>query len=270
MKKYLGFLFVVALVTVMFAGCISSQPTQTVFPPQTPTPVVAITNTEIINLGDVSHSTFRQEITRDGNNSTFRFIPLVNVTGPLIVTYQMQEKGEAFISDKKIYNSVTSDNPVEIVVKQPSKLFSMSVVISDKEGHIIYTGGGGGGPGDGPGSGGGGIGSDYVGTYTTLPPQTFAPRAGGGGEAEILTLNPNGTFFFTSQGWGGPANISDWKDYTTISNGVTTQYTLGEVTVSGNYSVDGITITINDGLSTQFTISGNELTSGGRVFVKVS
>jgi len=86
-----------------------------------------------------------------------------------------------------------------------------------------------------------------------------------GNGLETLTLNSNGTYILTSEPSGGPADISDWKNGTKISNGVTLHFKSGELTISGNYSVNNNTVTISNGTQfmTEFMVSGNNLIRGG-------
>ena len=89
--------------------------------------------------GDVSNITFRSEPVTDENYLTFRYIPSANLTGPVTAVYQVQKDARAIISDKKIFESVTPDNPIEIVVKRSGNgTYSIIMQMTDGKGHILH------------------------------------------------------------------------------------------------------------------------------------
>ncbi|MCX6698616.1 MAG: hypothetical protein NTV68_01610 [Methanomicrobiales archaeon] len=64
---------------------------------------------------DASNLSIRAEAVSDGNILTFRYIPAMNITGPVTATYQAQNDTRAIFTDKKIFESVTPDNPVQVL-----------------------------------------------------------------------------------------------------------------------------------------------------------
>ena len=91
-------------------------------------------------LAGASNLTFRAEAVSDGNYLTFRYIPASNMTGPVTATYQVQKDGKALFSDKKIFESVMPDNPIEIVMNRSDNgTYAMIMMISDKGKNNVHT-----------------------------------------------------------------------------------------------------------------------------------
>lgn len=91
-------------------------------------------------LAGASNITFRAEAVSDVNYLTFRYIPVANMTGPVTATYQGQKDGRTLFSDKKIFESVMPDNPIEIVMKRSDNgTYTMIMLISDKGKNNVHT-----------------------------------------------------------------------------------------------------------------------------------
>ena len=89
---------------------------------------------------DTSNLTIRAEAVTDGNYLTFRYIPAMNITGPVTAMYQAQNDTRAIFTDKKIFESVTPDNPVEIAMKRSDNgTYTMVMLISDQEKNNIHA-----------------------------------------------------------------------------------------------------------------------------------
>ena len=89
---------------------------------------------------DTSNLTIRAEAVTDGNYLTFRYIPAMNITGPVTATYQAQNDTRAIFTDKKIFDSVTPDNPVEIAMKRSDNgTYTMVMLISDQGKNNIHA-----------------------------------------------------------------------------------------------------------------------------------
>ncbi len=90
---------------------------------------------------DTSNHIFRVEVVSGGNYLTFRYIPSVSMTGPVTAMYQAKNETSTLFSDKKIFGSVTPDNPIEIAMKKSDNgTYTMTMMISDKRNSIVYTG----------------------------------------------------------------------------------------------------------------------------------
>jgi hypothetical protein len=126
-KQNVLFIGIVALIVVITLGFLYVN--GTLFP----------ASLQIGGKTDVSNLTFKAEAVPDGNYLTFRYIPSVNMTGPVTATYQVQKDGKAIINDKKIFESVTPDNPIEIVMKQSdNRTYTMIMLISDKGKNLLH------------------------------------------------------------------------------------------------------------------------------------
>jgi hypothetical protein len=82
---------------------------------------------------------FRPETVTETKYVTFRYIPDHNSTGPVNVMYQVQKDSQTVINDKKIFESVTPENPIEISLARPvNGTYSMSMQISDRKGNPFH------------------------------------------------------------------------------------------------------------------------------------
>jgi hypothetical protein len=86
-----------------------------------------------------SNLTFTAQAVSDADYLTFRYIPAVIMPGPVTATYQLQKDGKAVISDKKIFDSVTPDNPIEIAIKKSDNgTYTTIMVLSDKGKNVLH------------------------------------------------------------------------------------------------------------------------------------
>ncbi|MEI7433624.1 MAG: hypothetical protein WCJ93_05150 [Methanomicrobiales archaeon] len=86
-----------------------------------------------------SNLTFTAQVVSDENYLTFRYIPAVIMTGPVTATYQVQKDGKVLFSDKKIFDSVTPDNPIEIAMKRSDNgTYTMIMLISGKGKNLLH------------------------------------------------------------------------------------------------------------------------------------
>jgi len=89
---------------------------------------------------DVSNLTFRAEAVLEDNYLTFRYIPATSITGPVTATFKAQQDTKALFTDKKIFESVTPDNPIEIAMKKSDNgTYSMIMLISDRGNNLVHT-----------------------------------------------------------------------------------------------------------------------------------
>jgi hypothetical protein len=89
--------------------------------------------------GHGSNLTFTAQAVSDENYLTFRFIPAVIMPGPVTATYQVQKDGKAVISDKKTFDSVTPDNPIEITIKRSDNgTYTAIMLLSDKGKNLLH------------------------------------------------------------------------------------------------------------------------------------
>ena len=89
---------------------------------------------------DVSNLTLRAEAVSDNNYLIFRYIPATNMTGPVTATFKAQQDTRVLFSDKKIFESVTPDNPIEIAMKKSDNgTYFMMMLISDRGNNIVHT-----------------------------------------------------------------------------------------------------------------------------------
>ena len=89
--------------------------------------------------GVTSNPTFKAETSLDGNYLTFRYTPDVNITGPVTAAYQVQKNAKALFNDKKIFESVSPDNPIEIVLNMSDKgNYTVIMLISDNEHNLLH------------------------------------------------------------------------------------------------------------------------------------
>ena len=59
--------------------------------------------------------------------------------GPVTATYQVQKDGKALISDKKTFESVTPDNPIEIAIKRSDNgTYTAIMLLSDKGKNLLH------------------------------------------------------------------------------------------------------------------------------------
>jgi hypothetical protein len=88
---------------------------------------------------DVSNLSFRAEAVSDDNYLTFRYIPATSMAGPVTVVFKAQEDTKALFTDKKIFESVTPDNPIEIAMKKSGNgTYSMIMLISDRMNNLVH------------------------------------------------------------------------------------------------------------------------------------
>jgi len=89
--------------------------------------------------GFTSNPTFKAETSLDGNYLTFRYTPDVNITGPVTTAYQVQKDAKVLFNDKKIFESVSPDNPIEIALNMSGKgNYTVIMLISDKEHNLLH------------------------------------------------------------------------------------------------------------------------------------
>ena len=125
-KQFLVFIGIVAVIVAISLGFFLVN--GTLFP-----------TLEVGGTTEVSNLSFKASAVPDGNYLIFRYTPSANVTGPFTATYQVQKDAKAIINDKKIFESVTPDNPIEIVIKQSDNgTYSMIMLITDNEKNLLH------------------------------------------------------------------------------------------------------------------------------------
>ena len=88
---------------------------------------------------DTSNLSFRAETAVDASYLTFRYIPAGSISGPVTATYQAQKDSKALFSDKKIFASVSPDNPIESALKMSDNgTYTMIMLLSDKEKDLVH------------------------------------------------------------------------------------------------------------------------------------
>lgn len=87
-----------------------------------------------------SNHPIKAEVVADGNYLTFRYIPNDSMTGPVTAIYQVKNDTKTLFNDKKIFESVTPDNPIEIALKKSDNgTYTMMMLISDKRDNTVHT-----------------------------------------------------------------------------------------------------------------------------------
>lgn len=92
-----------------------------------------------VSSGDNSHYSFSADTYTDEKYLTFRYTPDTNITGPVTATYQVEKDNMALIRDKKIFESVSPGNPIEIVIKKSENgTYTTIMLISDGGKNLLH------------------------------------------------------------------------------------------------------------------------------------
>ena len=82
--------------------------------------------------------TFTVQAADEGNYTVFRYTPSANITGPVSTAYEVMQGTNRIISDQKIFDSVSQDNPIEISLKKQNGTYAVLMLIAGPDTNIVH------------------------------------------------------------------------------------------------------------------------------------